>query len=164
MKKVAVAFGLVLALAAGMAQAQRYEVSFYGAWNSLAAGGNDYGISIFSLNYGYYFSQQLVGTIGIGQVDTRAGNQPSDYSNIEFGAKYYFGGPIRSGQFVPFVDGGVGLWDSRNSKDTSWRLGVGGSYFVTETTSVDPTFSYINIQSSPKTNGHIIGVRFTTRF
>ena len=166
MRKVALALGLVLGLAFGHAQAQRHEVSVYGAWNSLAAGGNDYDISIFSLNYGYYFSQQLVGTIGIGQVDTRVGNQSSasDYSNVEFGAKYYFGGPFRSGQFVPFVDGGLGLWDSRNSKDTSWRLGVGGSYFVTETTSVDPTFSYINIQSSPKTNGHIIGVRFTTRF
>ena len=164
MRKVALALGLVLGLAFGHAQAQRHEVSVYGAWNSLAAGGNDYDISIFSLNYGYYFSQQLVGTIGISQFDTRGGNNSNDFSNVEAGVKYYFGGPFRSGQFVPFVDGGVGLWDSRNSKDTSWRLGLGGSYFVSDTTSVDPTFSYISIQSSPSTKGHIIGVRFTTRF
>jgi len=166
MKRIAVAFGLVLALAAGIAQAQRNEVSVYGAWNSLSSGGMDLDISIFSLNYGYYFNQQFVGTIGIGQIDTKAGNGPQsrDYTNVEFGAKFYFGGPFRQGQFVPFLDGGIGLWDSRNSKDTSWRIGVGGSFFVSESTSIDPTFSYINIQSSPKTNGHIIGLRFTTRF
>ncbi len=163
MKRIAVAFGLVLALVAGIAQAQRNEVSLYGAWNSLSSGGTDLDISIFSLTYGYYFNQQFVGTISIGQVDTKAGNQSSDYSNFELGAKFYFGGPFRQGQFVPFVDGGIGLWDSRNSKDASWRIGVGGSFFVTESTSIDPTFSYINIQSSPKTNGHIIGLRFTTR-
>ena len=40
----------------------------------------------------------------------------------------------------------------------------GGAYFITEATSIDPTISYVNIQSSPKTNGHIFGVRITTRF
>lgn len=164
MRKVALALGLVLGLAFGQAQAERNEVSVYGAWNSLSAGGRELDINIFNLNYGYYFNQQLVGTIGIGRVDTKAGDQSSDYWNVEFGAKYYFGGPFRPGQFVPFVDGGVGLWDSRNSKDTSWRIGVGGSLFLNETTSVDPTFSYISIQSHPKTNGHIFGLRLTTRF
>ena len=164
MRKVALTLGLVLGLAFGQAQAERNEVSVYGAWNSLSAGGRELDINIFNASYGYHFNQQLVGTIGIGQVDTKAGDQSSDYWNVEFGAKYYFGGPFSRGQFVPFLDGGVGLWDSRNSKDTSWRIGVGGSFFLNETTSVDPTFSYISIQSSPKTNGHIFGLRLTTRF
>ena len=164
MRKVALALGLVLGLAFGTAQAERNEVSVYGAWNSLSAGGTELDINIFNVNYGYYLNQQLVGTIGIGQVDTKAGGQSSDYWNVEFGAKFYFGGPFRAGQFVPFVDGGVGLWDSRNSKDASWRIGFGGSFFLNETTSVDPSFSYINIQSHPKTNGHIFGLRLTARF
>ena len=166
MKKLAVILGCFLALAAGAAQAQKNELSAFGAWNSLSSGGQSYDLTILNVNYGYYFTQQFVGTIGLTRIDSdNNGAGPADYTAGELGVKFYFGAP-RQGNLVPFIDGGIGIWDNkpRNSTDTSWRIGFGGSYFITEATSIDPTISYVNIQSDPKTNGHIFGVRITTRF
>jgi len=165
-KKLAVILGIVLTLATGAAQAQKNELYAFGAWNSLSSGGQSYDLTILNVNYGYYFTQQFVGTLGLTRVDSDNGGAGSaDYTAVEAGAKFYFGAP-RQGNFTPFIDGGIGVWDNkpRNSTDTSWRIGIGGAYFITETTSIDPTISYINIQSDPKTNGHIFGVRITTRF
>jgi hypothetical protein len=166
-KKFTAILGLFLALAAGGAHAQRNELSAYGAWNSLSSGGQSYDLTILNVAYGYYFNQQLVGTLGVTRIDSDNGNGggSADYTSLEAGVKFYFG-PPKQGNFTPFIDGGIGLWDNkaRNSTDTSWRLGVGGAYFITEATSIDPTISYVNIQSSPKTNGHIFGLRLTTRF
>jgi len=165
-KKLAVILGLFLTLGAGAAQAQKNELSAFGAWNSLSSGGSSYDLTILNVAYGYYFTQQFVGTLGFTRFDSdNNGAGPADYTAGELGAKFYFGAP-RQGNFVPFVDGGIGIWDNkpRNSTDTSWRIGFGGAYFITEATSIDPTISYINIQSDPKTNGHIFGVRITTRF
>jgi hypothetical protein len=165
-KKFAVMLGLFLSLAAGAAQAQRNELSAFGAWNSLSSGGRDFDVTILNVNYGYYFTPQFVGTLGVTRIDTdNGGGSSADFTTFEAGAKFYFAAP-RQGNFTPFIDGGIGIWDNKatNSTDTSWRIGVGGAYFITEATSIDPTISYINIQSSPKTNGHIFGVRITTRF
>ena len=167
MKKLAVILGLFLTLAAGAAQAQKNEISAFGAWNSLSSGGRDFDLSILNVNYGYYFGPQVVGTRGVTRInsDNGGGAGSADYTSVEAGVKFYFGTP-KQGNFTPFIDGAIGIWDNKatSSTDTSWRIGVGGAYFITEATSFDPTISYVSIQSSPKTNGHIFGVRLTTRF
>ena len=163
MKKFAAILGLFLALAAGGAQAQRNELSAFGAWNSLSQGGTDLDMTILNVNYGYYFGPQVVGTLGVTRIDTDTGNSKIDYTTLELGVKFYFATP-KQGALVPFIDGGIGIWDSRSSTDTSWRIGFGGAYFLNESTSIDPTISYVSVQSSPKTNGHIFGLRLTTRF
>ena len=163
MRKIALALGIILCLSAGQALAQRHELSGFGTWNSLSGSGgtrnHDWDVTYLQLNYGYYFGPQLVGTLGyqrLGKVNDK------NYDIFDVGAKYYFG-TFRAGNFLPFVEGGLGLYDF-NGKDLGWRVGVGGSYMVTESTSIDPTFTYLSTLSGDKLNGHILGLRFTTRF
>jgi outer membrane protein with beta-barrel domain len=163
MRTSVLALGLVLALVAGAAQAQRHEVSAFGTWNSLSGSGgtrnHDWDMNYFQLNYGYYFGPQLVGTLGWQRL-TKLGDL--NFQIIDAGVKYYFG-TFKQGQFAPFVEAGVGLADF-NGTDPAWRVGLGGSYFVTDSTSVDPTFTYFSVASGDRLNGHIIGLRITTRF
>ncbi len=163
MRKVALALGLVLGLAFGPAQAQRNELSVFGTWNSLSGSGgtrdHDWNMNFFQINYGYYFGPQVVGTLGWQRL-AKLGDRNFDI--VDAGVKYYFGS-FRQGQFAPFVEGGIGLANF-NGHDPAWRIGLGGSYFVTDSTSVDPTFTYFSVASGDRLNGHIIGLRITTRF
>lgn len=163
MKKIILALGILLALAAGSASAQRHELSAFGNWANLNGGGgtrnHDWDYSFLNLNYGYYFGPQFVGTLGYQRLNN-VGDK--NYDILEGGAKYYFG-TFRQGNFLPFVDGALSLSDF-NGNDMGWRLGVGGSYMVTEQTSVDPFFTYMRLATGDNLRGHMFGLRFTTRF
>ena len=163
MRKIALI--LVLALFAGqtLAQAQRNEVSGFGTWNSLSGSGgtrnHDWDMNYLQLNYGYYFNQNFVGTLGWQRL-SKMGDK--NYDILDVGVKYYFG-TMRQGAFLPFVEAGLGLYDF-NGNDLGYRVGIGGSWMVTDQTSIDPTFNYLSTASGDKLNGHIIGLRITTRF
>jgi hypothetical protein len=163
MREIVVALGIMLCLASGNALAQRHELSAFGTWNSLSGGGgtrdHDWNVSYVQLNYGYYFGPQLAGTVSWQRL-SKAGDK--NYDILDVGAKYYFG-TFKQGQFAPFVEGGLGLADF-NGNDLAWRVGLGGSYFLTDSTSIDPTFTYFSVASGDRLNGHIIGLRLTTRF
>ena len=163
MRKIGIVLGLILCLAAGQALAQRNELSAFGTWSSLSGSGgtrdHDWNMSFFQINYGYYFGPQLVGTLGW-QRFAKVGDKK--YRIADAGAKLYFGS-FQKGQFAPFIEGGIGLADF-NGHDLAWRVGLGGSYFLTESTSVDPTFTYFSVASGDRLNGHIIGLRLTARF
>ena len=81
---------------------------------------------------------------------------------LEVGGKFSMGN-VRQGNFVPYIEGALGLFDF-NGNDLGFRVGIGASYMVTDSTSVDPYFSYLSTISGDKLNGHIIGLRLATRF
>ena len=165
MKKVLFALGIVLAIGAGPASAQalRHELSAFGTWNSLSGDGgtrnHDWDVRYLQLNYGYYFSEQLAGIVGYSSL-SKMGDK--NYDIVEVGAKFKIG-EFRQGNFVPYAEGALGLFDF-NGNDLGFRVGIGASYMVTDTTSVDPYFSYLSTISGDKLNGHIIGLRLATRF
>lgn len=165
MRKIALALGIVLALAAGQASAQalRHEVSAFGTWNSLSGNGgtrdHDWDMRYLQLNYGYYFTDQIAGIVGYSSL-SKMGDK--NYDIAEVGGKVKFG-EFRQGNFVPYIEGALGLFDF-NGNDLGFRVGIGASWMVTDTTSVDPFFSYLSTVSGDKLNGHIIGLRIATRF
>ena len=165
MKKVLISFGIVLALLAGQASAQalRNEVSAFGTWNSLSGSSgtrdHDWDMRYLQLNYGRYFSENLAIIAGYSKL-SKAGDK--DFDIVELGGKFSMGN-VRQGNFVPYIEGALGLFDF-NGNDIGFRVGVGASYMVTDSTSVDPYFSYLTTLSGDKLNGHIIGLRLATRF
>jgi len=165
MRKISLVLGILFALAAGQASAQalRNEVSGFGTWNSLSGSGgtrdHDWDMNYLQLNYGRYFSENFALTLGYSKL-SKMGDK--NYDILEVGAKFAFG-TVRQGNFVPYVEGALGLFDF-NGNDLGIRLGVGASYMVTDATSIDPHFSYLTTISGDKLNGHIIGLRIATRF
>jgi len=165
MRKISLILGIVLALLAGqaMAQAQRNEVSVFGTWNSLSGDGgtrnHDWDMRYLQLNYGRYFSENFAVIAGYSKL-AKAGDKNFDI--VELGGKFSMGN-VRQGAFVPYVEAALGLFDF-NGNDLGLRLGIGASYMVTDSTSVDPYFSYLTTLSGDKLNGHIIGLRLATRF
>ena len=165
MKKVLFTLGILLGLAATQASAQalRNEVSGFGTWNSLSGSGgtrdHDWDVTYLQVNYGYYFSENVAGILGYSKL-SKMGDK--NYDIVEVGAKLSMGN-VRQGNFVPYVEGALGLYDF-NGNDLGIRLGIGASYMVTDATSIDPHFSYLTTVSGDKLNGHIIGLRLATRF
>ena len=165
MRKIALALGIALTLLAGqvMAQAQRNEVSVFGTWNSLSGSSgtrdHDWDMRYLQLNYARYFSENLALIVGYSTL-SKMGDKNFDI--VELGGKFSMGN-VRQGSFVPYVEGALGLFDF-NGNDLGIRLGIGASYMVTDSTSVDPYFSYLTTISGDKLNGHIIGIRLATRF
>lgn len=165
MRKIALTLGIVLALAAGAASAQalRNEVSGFGTWNSLSGSSgtrdHDWDMNYLQINYGRYFTENLAVIVGYSKL-SKFGDK--NYDIAEVGGKFTIG-TVRQGNFVPFVEGALGLFDF-NGNDIGLRLAVGASYMVTDATSIDPTFSYLTTLSGDKLNGHIIGLRIATRF
>jgi hypothetical protein len=163
MRKIVLALGIMLALTAGQAAAQRHEVSAFGTWNSLSGSGgtrdHDWDMSYVNLGYGYFFGPQLAATVNWQRL-AKVGDK--NYDILDVGAKYYFGA-FKQGQLAAFIEGGLGLADF-NGNDLAWRIGFGASYFLTDSTSIDPSFTYLQVASGDKLNGHIIGLRLTTRF
>lgn len=164
MKKVLFAIGIVLALAGqASAQALRNEVSAFGTWNSLSGSGgtrdHDWDMRYLQLNYARYLSENLAVIAGY----SKLGNMnDKDYDILEVGAKLSLGN-VRQGNFVPYVEGALGLFDF-NGNDLGLRVGVGAAYMVTDATSIDPHFSYLTTLSGDKLRGHILGLRIATRF
>jgi hypothetical protein len=165
MKKVLPVLGILLALAAGHASAQalRNEVSVFGTWNSLSGSGGtrdrDWDMRYLQVNYARYFSENVALIAGYSKLGKM---NDKDYDIIELGGKLSWG-EFRQGNFVPYVEGALGLFDF-NGNDLGLRVGIGASYMVTDATSVDPHFSYLTTLSGDKLNGHIIGLRLATRF
>jgi Outer membrane protein beta-barrel domain len=167
MRRIACAIGVMLALAASQVFAQgfRHEISGGGSYQSLSRNGVDTKTGQFGIAYGYYFTPQVVGTLGLNYVTTDDGTTKRDFTDLEVGAKYYFGTGFRRGALVPFADAAIGLSDTPSDTDTRFRLGVGASYFLNDSTSIDPSLSYVNIATSGgKTDGFLFGVRLTARF
>lgn len=168
MKKIAIASGLALALFGGqaLAQQQRNEVSFFAQFEQSETSRSDSSNTFAGATYGYYFTPRLVGTVGFFIFGFESGNTTSTTTDWELGAKYYFGG-FQRGAFVPFVDGAFGTTFISNGIADSfmrWRVGVGASIFISESTSIDPSLSYFAIQTDDETTGIRLGVRLTTRF
>ena len=164
MRRIILALGILLALGSSHALAQhRHELSAFGNWANLSGGGgtrdHDWDYSFFNVNYGYHFGPQLVGTAGYQRLNN-VGDK--NYDILEGGAKFYFG-EFRQGNFLPFIDGAISLADF-NGNDLGWRVGVGGSYMVSDRTSIDPYFTYMRLATGDNLRGHLFGVRFTTRF
>ena len=169
MKKLALLLGVLAGLAfagAASAQAYRNEVSAFGSYTRMHQSGNTTSFSILDLGYGYYFSSQFVGTIGLQRVSTGT----FGFTDIGIGAKYYFGVGRRS-SFIPFVDAGLGtekasdLATGSSHHNRRYQFGFGGAYFVTEATSFDVGLHWFRVASDPfSTNGTVMGMGFTTRF
>ena len=168
-KTILLALVSILTAASGAASAQaRYEASAFGTWNSLSGSSgtrdHDWDASYLQLNLGYYIGPQLVGFLGyerMGKVRTASGEDKS-FSIVDAGLKYYIGS-MQKGQFAGFVEGAIGLANF-NGSDLALRVGLGGSYFLTDSVSVDPSFTYLKILTGDNLNGHIIGLRLTARF
>ena len=165
MKKVLFALAVVLTIGAGSAQAQalRNEVSAFGTWNSLSGSGGtrnrDWDMRYLQLNYARWFSENVAVIAGYSKLGKM---NDKDYDIIELGGKLGWG-EVRQGNFLPYVEAALGLYDF-NGNDVGLRVGIGASYMVTDSTSVDPYFSYLTTLSGDKLNGHIIGLRLATRF
>ena len=165
MRKIALTLGILLALAAGqaLAQAQRNEISAFGTWNSLSGSSgtrdHDWDMRYLQLNYGRYFTENIAVIVGYSKLSQMGGK---DFDILEVGGKFSMGN-VKQGSFVPYIEGALGLFDF-NGNDLGLRLGIGASYMVTDSTSVDPYFSYLTTLSGDKLNGHIIGLRLATRF
>jgi len=158
---------LLVSFVAGPALAQtfQHEVSGAGSYSSLEQGGTKVKVSAWNLAYGYFLSNQLVGTVGLMRTDVEVNGSDADSTDLEVGAKYYFNPNLRRGSFVPFVDGAIGLVDaSGNGSDLKFRFGVGGAYFLNDSVSVDPSLSYLRIATDPRTTGWVFGLRLTARF
>jgi opacity protein-like surface antigen len=165
MRKIALTLGIVLALAASqaMAQALRNEISAFGTWNSLSGNSgtrdHDWDMKYLQLNYARYLSENIAVIAGYSKLGNMNGK---DFDIVELGGKFSMGN-VKQGQFVPYIEGALGLFDF-NGNDLGLRVGIGASYMITDSTSVDPYFSYLTTISGDKLNGHIIGLRLATRF
>lgn len=169
MKPALIAVALAAAALALPAQAQqnfRHEISGSGSYSSLERNNVSVEVGSWVLNYGHYFSRQLVGTIGVARTDVEVSGSSSDSTDLEVGAKYYFNPNLRAGAFVPFVDGAIGIADTNSSNsDTKFRVGVGASYFINDSVSIDPSLSYVRVATDPgTTTGWLFGLRLTARF
>jgi opacity protein-like surface antigen len=155
-----------LSLPAAAQMTFQHEISGSGSYSSLERSGTDVTVSTWLINYGYYFSPQLVGTVGLMRTDVEIEGSESDSTDLDIGAKYYFSRDLRRGALVPFVDGAIGVADSGGEdSDMKIRLGVGASYFINDSVSIDPSFSYVRISTEPgKTTGWLFGLRLTARF
>ena len=161
MKKVALLLGMAIAMAAGQAMAQtyRHELSAFGSWTRMKQSGEAVNVNILDVDYGYYFTPQTVGTLGISRFSSdRIGS-----TDVTLGGKYYFGVGRRD-SIVPYVAGGIGTTKTAGERARRWELGGGFAYFVTESTSFDIGFDWFGIKTSPSTSGTLFGVGFTTRF
>jgi opacity protein-like surface antigen len=165
MRKIALVIGIALTLAAGAASAQalRNEISAFGTWNSLSGDSgtrnHDWDVSYLQLNYARYFSENVAAIIGYSKL-SKMGDK--NYDILEVGGKLSLGN-VRQGAFVPYAEAALGLFDF-NGNDLGLRLGIGASYMVTDSTSIDPHFSYLTTLSGDKLKGHILGLRIATRF
>jgi opacity protein-like surface antigen len=165
MRKITLTLGIALALLAGQATAQalRNEVSIFGTWNSLSGSSgtrdHEWDMRYLQLNYARYFSENIALIVGYSSLSKMGGK---DFDIAEVGGKFSMGN-VKQGNFVPYIEGALGLFDF-NGNDLGLRLGIGASYMVTDSTSVDPYFSYLTTLSGDKLNGHIIGLRLATRF
>lgn len=161
MRKLALVLGVCGALAAGEAAAQtnRHELGIFGSWAHYKNSGQTTNVSFLDVDYGYYFTPQAVGTIGVSRFSTDG----TGSTDAMLGGKYYFGTGRRDA-FVPFVDGALGTSKSAGERARRWEFGGGLSYFVTESTSFDIGIEWFRVKTSPTTSGTLIGMGFTTRF
>ena len=161
MRKPALLLGIAIAMTAGqaMAQAYRHELSVFGNWAHFKQSGQTTSVNILDIDYGYYFTPQMVGTLGVSRFSTEGMGS----TDLMLGGKYYFG-IGRRGSFLTYVDGGIGTTKSAGDRGRRWELGGGFAYFVTEATSFDVGIDWFGIKTSPSMSGTIIGVGFTTRF
>jgi len=161
MKKSALLLGVALAMAAGpaMAQTYRHELSIFGNWTRLKQSGETIGVSILNVDYGYYFTPQLVGTLGVSRFSTDGMGS----TDAMLGGKYYFG-VGRRGSYLWYVDGGIGSTKTAGDRGQRWELGGGLAYMITESTSFNIGIDWYGIKTTPGTLGTIIGMGFTTRF
>lgn len=161
MKKIAPLLAMAVAMTAGQAMAQtyRHELSAFGSWTHLKQSGQTSNLSILDLDYGYYFTPQIVGTLGVSRFSTEGLGS----TDVMLGGKYYFG-TVRRGSYVPYLDGGIGTTKTAGERARRWELGGGIAYFVTEATSFDVGFDFFGIKTNPSTSGTIIGIGLTTRF
>ena len=161
MKKSALLLGVALAGAAGpaMAQIYRHELSIFGNWTRLKQGAESVNVSILNADYGYYFTPQLVGTLGVSRFSTDG----MGYTDVMLGGKYYFG-VGRRGNYLWYVDGGLGTTKTAGDKGRRWELGGGLAYMITESTSFNVGLDWYGIKTIPGTQGTVVGMGFTTRF
>lgn len=125
-----------------------------------------------SLAYGYYFTSQMVGQLNLNYISAGTGGATMTFTTPGVGVKYYFtrGG---KGDIVPFVGARLDLlsvsgpgFSGSGSQITGY---VGASNFVSETASLDLTFSAsagsVTVSGSTvdQTNT-ILAVGFTQRF
>jgi hypothetical protein len=161
MRKLALLLGMTIAMAAGQAMAQtyRHELSFFGNWTRLKQSGQAVSVSILDVDYGYYFTPQMVGTLGISRFSTDGMGS----TDVMLGGKYYFGVGRRD-SILPYLAGGLGTTKTAVERARRWELGGGFAYFLTESTSFDVGIDWFGIKTNPSTSGTIIGMGFTTRF
>lgn len=161
MKRLALVLGMAIAMTASQAMAQvyRHELSLFGNWARAKQSGVKSNLSILDIDYGYYFTPRLVGTLGVSRFSTEGMGS----TDLMLGGKYYFG-IGRRGSFLPYVDGGYGSTKSAADRGRRWELGGGFAYFVTEATSFDVGIDWFGVKTGPSTTGTVIGMGFTTRF
>ena len=150
MRKIALALGILLALTASQVFAQaalRNEVSIFGTWNSLSGSSgtrdHDWDMRYLQLNYARYFSENIALIAGYSSLSNM---NDKNFDILEVGGKFSMGN-VRQGNFVPYIEGAIGLFDF-NGNDLGLRIGIGVSYMVTDSTSVDPYFSYLTTLSA----------------
>lgn len=136
-----------------MAAEKSNEISLAGSLSSTTSGSgankstND-ALDLFA-SFGHYFSPQLVGQFGVGVIGTSSGSSTSSGALIlGVGAKYYFM-DAHKGDIVPFAGARLDLvsLSSKSGGTTTTGDGsqitgfIGASDFVSETASLDLTFS-----------------------
>lgn len=162
---------------AAMAAEKSNEVSLAGSMSSdsTTAGGtttttdstNIYG------SFGHYFTNQLVGQLALGVMASGSSGNTTNTLIMGAGAKYYFM-DANKGDTVPFAGARLDLvsvsgtgFDASGSQITGF---VGVSHFVSETASLDLTFSAaagsieVTGGSSVDTTRTSLDIGFTQRF
>lgn len=168
MKKSSIVIGVILALLSAPLAAQtfRHELSFFGSLDYMDEPVN-VDTTLLHIRYGYFFSEQLVGTIGLSRSSFEGAGPDVSSTALTAGAKYYFG-PLRRATFVPFLEGSVGFATvdsgANDETDLTWELGGGGSYFISDSTSADVSLRWYHTDTSASTEGMRIFLGLTTRF
>ena len=165
--QLTLAAATALGLASGaQAQDKRSEISLSGDISST----DDYDRTVIWASYGFYLTPQMVLKLGYTRFYTW---QHAPYSEqvtngYDIGARYYFQ-VGRTGEFVPFVEAGLGT-----SETTVWSVGStttdssstftikgGFSYFINESASFDISV-YQRSEDPSDTTGILFGT--TVRF
>lgn len=168
MKRSSIVIGVILALLSAPLAAQtfRHELSFFGSFDYMDEPVN-VDTTLLHIRYGHFFSEQLVGTIGLSRSSFEGAGPDVSSTALTAGAKYYFG-PLRRATFVPFLEGSVGFatvdFGANDETDLTWEIGGGGSYFISDSTSADVSLRWYHTDTSASTEGMRIFLGLTTRF
>lgn len=135
---IAVAIAALAFAVGAQAQEKQMEMSVYGDISSSKSGGSTTSLGMVQVQYGKYFTPNIVGKVSYllaGDMDTNT------FTDLGIGARYYFKPAGKAGDIVPFVGAQLDLTSQRSQSSSTSCLTVAPFTCTTTTTTATSTGS-----------------------